>query len=94
MITGCPDPNKAGCPYIGRKGSCRANTHHLYFPARNYKSPVQNAFRELLENKVQLCMFEHQTLHETEFPPRKPSLPDMLSALSQQAIEETDREAA
>lgn len=77
----CPDANES-CKYWDSKHGCGFNTHHLYYPRRDYTSPVERDFRELPENKVQLCMAEHDLLHQIEQPPVKPSRDEMLLAIN------------
>ena len=51
---------------------CFIDTHHKYWPKRWYDTPEAKEFRELPENKVDMCRSEHNELHRTEEPPRKP----------------------
>jgi hypothetical protein len=89
MLGVCPRENTPGCPYMER-GGCASNEHHRLWPRRRYKSQLEKQFRDLPENKEQLCRWEHDLLHEFELPPEKPSLETMLVALSQLAIQEAD----
>ena len=77
----CPNASPE-CKYSGSKHGCRMNIHHLYYPASDYKTPVQKEFRELPENKEALCMLEHDMRHKTEQPPDMPSRDEMLLAIN------------
>lgn len=82
MAERCPEPQE-GCRYAGRK-TCMLTTHHLYWPRREYSTPVEEAFRELPENKERLSRCDHDELHRNEFPPIKPNLLQMLQALNKE----------
>lgn len=56
--------------------------HHIWWPARNYRDRTSAAFRDLPENKVQLCRNEHNELHATQQPPEKPDRLKMLAILA------------
>jgi len=83
MYAECPrsPEQREGCPYANRKVGCRSNTHHLMWPARFYETPIEQAFRELPQYKVQICLQEHDEAHY-ELPPDKPDLLMMLKALT------------
>jgi hypothetical protein len=51
------------------------------WPANRYQTPIEKAYRELPENKEQLCRWEHDERHY-DYPPKKPDLLEMLRALS------------
>lgn len=78
MKTPCNE-NRESCPY--QYSGCFEDTHHLMWPKRDYKTPVERRYRELPENKVQLCRDLHDLEHYQE-PPEKPSREEMLGALS------------
>jgi hypothetical protein len=59
-----------------------SDTHHRYFEAKNYATGVAKVFRELPENKEQLCRFEHNELHATTAPPIKPERAFMIQAIA------------
>lgn len=94
MIGECPSPNKRGCHIGVGQYRCRSNEHHLYWPARDYKTEIENEFRELPENKVQLCMYDHDMLHVQQEPPQKPTLETMIVALTVQIEVQDEQEAA
>lgn len=88
MIGECPSPNREGCPLYDKGRKCRSNTHHLYWPANKYNSPLEKEFRELEENKEQVCIWEHSLIHEEEYPPKKPRTEVMIQAIARAAIGE------
>jgi hypothetical protein len=63
-----------------------SDTHHLYWPKKFYTTLLEKAFVELEENKVQTCRAEHDEIHATEKPPRKPSRSEMIQAVAESAI--------
>ena len=85
MAERCP-VTSLHCPYAGKK-TCIVTRHHLYWPARDYTSPVEHAFRNLPENIQMESRCDHDEIHRTELPPKKPQIEQMLRALSQIAIE-------
>ena len=76
----CPNASPE-CKYWESKHGCRTNIHHEYYPARDYKTPVEKEFVELPQNKTEMCMAEHDERHNTERPPVKPSRDEMLLAI-------------
>ena len=82
----CPEPNKEGCPWQDRKGGCFSDLHHLAHPASSYHTPIEKRFRDLPENKQQLCRYLHDLAH-LEAPPVKPSVDEMRQAIARSAIE-------
>lgn len=74
----CPNP-RPDCPY---SGECFSDEHHLYFPRVDYHDIMGTEFRNLPENKEQICRWDHQERHEVEEPPEKPSREQMLGALA------------
>lgn len=68
-------------PECGYYPRCYEDTHHLYFPDRNYITPLEKVFRGLPENQVDMCREEHDTLHATTSPPDMPTRDEMLIAL-------------
>lgn len=77
MISECASPDWEYCDVRKR----RADSHHLYWPANKYITPLETAFRELEVNKVQMCQCLHRELHKEMFPPKKPSVSEMCLAL-------------
>lgn len=80
--TPCPFANEA-CPQSKNKRGCYQDTHHESWPARNYRSDVEQSFRELPENKIELCRQVHNDLHATEPIPIKPSVEVMRHAIAE-----------
>lgn len=76
----CPNP-RPDCKYA-ELGGCFSDTHHLFFPRRNYTSKVDREFRELPINKEQLCRAEHDERHATEPLPDKPTRDKMLGIIA------------
>jgi hypothetical protein len=96
MIEGCPSP-RSDCPYYDRrprgplKGKqfhgCFSDTDHHYWPENQYTTRLEKEFRNLPENKEQICRDLHDERHEFEHPPKKPSVEDMIRAIAQSALE-------
>lgn len=84
-IERCPSANEQ-CRYAP---DCYADTHHLYWPRRRYTAGVEKAFRDLPENKVELCRAEHSDLHAREKPPEKPSRSEMIEAIASRFVSKT-----
>lgn len=82
----CPRANAPDCPYRSQVG-CESNKHHQYWPRRDYKTSLEKEFRELPENKEQICKWLHQLIHENSEPPEKPNVQDMIRAIAQSAIQ-------
>lgn len=70
------------CPYERHY----SDVHHDFYPGSDYKTVVERTFRELPENKQQLCRYEHDLLHLTEQPPEKPSRAEMIDAISESDV--------
>lgn len=68
------------CPFYYE--GCYTDTHHLFYPRRDYRTRVEKEFRELPENKEQLCRAVHNERHAMEGPPQKPSREEMLGAIA------------
>lgn len=92
MIERCPVPQE-DCPYFnmkprkvlkqqGETTGCYSDTDHIYHPARNYRTPLEQEFRELPENKRQMCRWLHDLRHLEEKAPAKPDAVFMVQALS------------
>jgi hypothetical protein len=76
------------CPLANTKRGCFEDIHHEFWPKRHYQTPLEKEFRELDENKVQMCRWEHEDLHRYEQPPEKPSREEMINALASLAVQE------
>lgn len=68
-----PDPK---CKFH-RKDGCYQNLHHLFYPRRDYTTPLEKKFRIDPRNIVQLCRREHERLHHTQDIPEKPTIQEM-----------------
>lgn len=68
-----PDPK---CKFYKRDG-CYQNLHHLFFPRRNYTTPIEKQFRADPRNILRMCRAEHERLHYREPPPDKPPIQEM-----------------
>lgn len=75
------DPNRE-CRIRDTIG-CFEDIDHEYWPSRQYRTPLEKEFRELPENKRQICRDLHNERHATESPPEKPSRREMISAVQQ-----------
>lgn len=69
---------EAGCPYY--EAGCYADTHHIAWPRPAYTTSIERIYRDLDENKIQLCRFEHDLEHQMP-PPHKPSREHMQQAI-------------
>lgn len=76
----CPTP-RPECPYHNRPGGCFSDTHHLYYPGVDYSGIIDEEFRELPENKEQICRWEHD-IKQVETPPEKPNRRYMLGRIA------------
>lgn len=78
---GCPEP-RPECPYSERPEGCFSDLHHLYFPRLDYRDIMSAEFRELPENKQQICRWEHEQRHASEQPLEKPTREEMLGRIA------------
>lgn len=76
-------PENPECKYYP---TCYADTHHFYWPKRKYKGGVERQFRELPENKAEICREFHDNIYATEAPPLKPTRSEMLQVISEAVI--------
>ncbi len=53
------------------------NRHHLWYPAKHFRSGVSKKFRELNCNVVVLDVEIHRALHAHGYAPDKPSVVEM-----------------
>ena len=72
---------------------CFTNQDHYYWPASDYKTPVERAFRNLPENIEEKCRNEHNERHATEEPPEKPSIQYMAEAVLNAEVHQTTKVA-
>ena len=85
MISNCPNP-QPDCKYA--EVGCFADTDHFYWPAKDYRTKVEQAYRELPPHKEQKCRRLHDERHATERPPTKPSHDEMVRAITSYAMRE------
>lgn len=76
----CPNP-RPDCHYAELKGGCFSDEHHLFFPRVDYHDIMGSEFRNLPENKEDICRWDHDEIHATELPPQKPDREHMLGAI-------------
>ena len=69
------------CKYFSTGVGCFSDTHHEWWPKSDYNSYAEKTFRDLAENKEQLCRQEHDDLHAEEDPPPKPPIDFMWAAI-------------
>lgn len=55
--------------------------HHIWFPRREYTTPLERRFRQLPCNIIRMDAQAHKLLHLNMQPPRKPARDDMLTAI-------------
>lgn len=67
-----PPEGDMDCPYRLRSRGCREDTHHEYWPSTDYQTALEHTFRNLEENKVEVCRRMHDEIHAGP-PPEKPS---------------------
>lgn len=61
-----PNPD---CKYFP---GCFQDTHHIWSPRSEYKTPVEKQFRALACNVLELCRAEHDEIHLEPHPPKPP----------------------
>lgn len=79
MRRGCPTPSKK-CKYA-RSGGCYADDHHIYWPASQYTTDLEQDFRELFV--VNICRRIHDEIHDFVAPPPKPSKKAMKKVIEE-----------
>lgn len=75
---GCPTPIR-GCKYLSSNEGCYADDHHVYWPAPQYTTDLEDDFRELFV--VNICRRVHDEIHAVTPPPAKPSNKEMKEVL-------------
>ena len=65
------------------QGGCFSDEHHLFFPKFDYRDIMSAEFRNLPENKEQICRWDHDERHANEPIPDKPSKSTCLGLLLQ-----------
>lgn len=82
-----PCQNQDVCRLRDTPRGCFEDVHHLFFPRRAYTTPTEKQFRELDENKVQICRALHDEEHALWEIPDKPDFQLMKLAV----LEERNR---
>lgn len=73
--------NTERCAVYRKIGKCFMDIHHLYHPRRDYKTKDEKEFRELDENKVNMCRDFHNMDHAVFPPPDKPDAEFIADAI-------------
>lgn len=97
MKTKCTEEQKAACPLFRKEHF--ADTHHLVYPASEYKDKLGEAWRERAFNKVQTARCLHNAIHASGYIPERPERDQMLhevitTDVPRRAIEERTRQLA
>jgi len=69
------------CPYYKTTAGCHESIHHELYPANDYRGAVERTFRNLDQNKTDICRRLHDQIHATETPPDKPDFEEMRQAV-------------
>jgi hypothetical protein len=70
------------CPAVERYGGHYTDEHHLYYPRSFFKSQLEQDFRNLDVNKIDIPRCLHDAIHASGYLPNKPSRDAMLLALN------------
>lgn len=70
-----PNPE---CPYA--KKGCLEDTHHSFYPSTDYQTTLEHVFRNLEENKIEVCRRMHDAIHAGP-DPAKPSRDEMFEVV-------------
>jgi hypothetical protein len=89
MRDNCSAEQQAACPIM--QGCVGNDTHHLAYPANQYRTKVEKRWRELDFNKEELPRCLHNAIHSTGYVPEKP---DRTTMLSEVWGNNTDRQTA
>lgn len=80
----CPPDMQNHCPVFYQEGECYEDRHHKYWPAPDYRTRNERAFRELEVNKIMVCRWLHNTIHALALPPEKPEVSFMNKAIKEE----------
>jgi hypothetical protein len=83
----CLNEGYPDCSLVEKGRKPRSNEHHIYFPAYWYATELETAYRDLPQHKIQMCICAHDELHRKIQPPEKPSVAQMIVALTVDALE-------
>jgi hypothetical protein len=78
---GCSPEMIERCRVFRVEGRCYEDTHHGYWPERDYKSDVEKEFVRLAINQTVMCRALHQEEH-VKPPPVKPTRDQMLEVIN------------
>lgn len=83
----CPRKWQAACPRRNSKEGCVRRSHHIFYPASGYETKLEKQFRNLPENRVDMCRQVEEQIHrlQPEGPP-KPTQELMQHCVGQRAI--------
>jgi hypothetical protein len=84
----CFNEGYIDCELTNKGRKPKSNEHHIYFPAYWYATELEIAFRDLPEHKIQMCICAHDELHRRTQPPEKPSVAQMIGALSVEFVDD------
>lgn len=59
-----------------------SNTHHLFYPRKDYTTRLEHQFRDLPCMRVRLDYYAHHLLHEMIRAMPKPTTEDMQKAIN------------
>lgn len=68
----CQFAETKACPVFVAEGECYEDTHHLYYPAKEYQTPREKRFRKLGVNVVDMCRHLHNVEHAVWIRTPKP----------------------
>lgn len=79
----CQFADTEACPVFVAEGECYEDSHHLYYPRNEYKTPREKRFRKLGCNVVDMCRHLHNIEHAVWIRTPKPA-PDFMDAVIQE----------
>lgn len=68
----CPHASPR-CPEASHKLGCHVVSHHIFWPASEYTTPLEREFRDLPSNRVPMCKGKETELHDNGEHPPKPT---------------------
>jgi hypothetical protein len=77
------------CPVYQQEGECYEDRHHLYYPANEYKTPIEKRFRRLGVNVVEMCRALHNVEHAVWIRTPKPSRDFMAQTIADEKAKDT-----
>lgn len=73
-----PCSQNSDCPI---KGCPTEDEHHLFWPGNEYQGTLEKTFRNLPDNKVDICRRLHEWIHKVEPIPEKPDHEQMRKTI-------------